>query len=62
MKKQIDILYVKKVIKPLEEVIHKVEVSDEFSQRDLETLNQLLLEKYLILEHILQENSFDSQY
>ncbi|MCI8545298.1 MAG: hypothetical protein HFH09_03605 [Bacilli bacterium] len=61
MKKQIDILYVKKVIKPLEEVIHKVEVSDEFSQRDLETLNQLLLEKYLILEHILQENSSNSQ-
>lgn len=61
MKKQIDILYVKKVIKPLEEVIHKVEASDEFSQRDLETLNQLLLEKYLILEHILQENSSNSQ-
>ncbi len=61
MKKQIDILYVKKVIKPLEEVIHKVEVSDEFSQQDLEVLNQLLLEKYLILEHILQENSSNSQ-
>ncbi len=61
MKKQIDILYVKKVIKPLEEIIRKVEVSDEFSQQDLEILNQLLLEKYLIVEHILQENSSNSQ-
>lgn len=61
MKKQIDILYVKKVIKPLEDVIRKVEVSDDFSQQDLEILNQLLLEKYLILEHILQENSSNSQ-
>lgn len=61
MKKQTDILYVKKVIRPLEELIAKIEVSDEFSQQDLEILNQLLLEKYLILEHILQENSSNSQ-
>ncbi|MCI9233164.1 MAG: hypothetical protein HFH08_01040 [Bacilli bacterium] len=61
MKEQIDILYVKNVIKPLEELIHKIELSDEFSRKDLEILNQLLLEKYLILENILQENSSNSQ-
>lgn len=61
MKKQIDILYVKNVIKPLEELIYKIESSKEFSQKDLKILNKLLLEKYLILENILQENSSDSQ-
>ena len=62
MEKQADILYVKNVIKPLEELIRKMEVSNKFSKNDIELLNQLLTEKYIILEHILQENSFDSQY
>lgn len=61
MKKPIDILYVKNVIKPLEDLIYKIEISNAFSKKELKILNKLLLEKYLILENILQENSSDSQ-
>lgn len=61
MKMQTDILYVKSIIKPLEELIIRIELSSDFSKQDVELLNQLLTEKYIVLEHILQENSSNSQ-
>ncbi len=61
MKEETDVLYVKNVIEPLEELIQKIQISNEYSKEEVEKLDKLLLEKYLILENILQENSSNSQ-
>lgn len=61
MERPTDILYVKNIIKPLEDLIKRMELSNDFSKKDVEVLNQLLAEKYIVLEHILQENSSNSQ-
>lgn len=61
MKESTDVLYVKNVIEPLEALIQKIQLSNEYSHEEVEKLNKLLLEKYLILENILQENSSNSQ-
>lgn len=50
-----DILYVKNVIEPLEALIQKVWKSEELSRESLRQLDALLLEKYLVLENILNE-------
>lgn len=54
-------LYVKNVIEPLEKLIQKMQSSGEFPHEELQKLDKLLFEKYLILENILQENSTNSQ-
>lgn len=61
MKEETDVLYVKNVIEPLERLIQKIQISNEYSHEEVEKLDKLLLEKYLILENILQENSSNSQ-
>lgn len=55
MERRADILYVEHVIKPLEELIHRIESTEELSSEGLERLNQLLVEKYIALEKISKE-------
>jgi len=55
--KEVDLLYVKNVIAPLENMIKKLQVSDMVSRTDIRELDKILLEKYLTLEKILEEIS-----
>lgn len=48
-------LYVKNVIEPLEILIKKIQKSEGLSRERLKELDILLLEKYLVLENILQD-------
>ena len=55
--KETDLLYVKNVIAPLENMIKKLQVSENVSREDIKELDKILLEKYLTLEKIIEENS-----
>lgn len=50
-----DFLYVKNVIEPLEQLIRRIQRSNEVSVDEVKELNRLLYEKYLVLEQILTE-------
>lgn len=50
-----NLLYVKNVIEPLEILIKKIQKSEGLSRERLKELDILLLEKYLVLENILDD-------
>ena len=54
--KETEILYVRNIINPLEALIQTIQTSDESSKKGLKELDKLLLEKYMVLENLLNEN------
>ena len=52
-----DFLYTKNVIEPLECLIRKVATFDDISLEERKKLDKLLLEKYVKLVQILQEEA-----
>lgn len=60
MKEELDNLYSRKVIDPLERLLIELQVGHQLSPEEVKKLDQLLLEKYVILEKEMQKKYYNT--